>query len=149
MNREKPLDVLINLTQERLDEAGRNLSELSTQRRNAQQQLDALDNYRVDYTEKLQASTNSGVSSANYHNFRRFINTLDEAISQQNSIITQIDINLQNSRKKWHAEKRKLNSYETLKARQERQRQYKEQRREQHASDETSANMYRRNHQHH
>lgn len=149
MSREAPLDILINLAQDKLDEAGRSLAELSNQRRNAQGQLDTLDNYRIDYTEKLQTTTANGVSSANYHNFRRFIGTLDEAISQQNNIIAQIDINLADSRKRWHEEKRRLNSYETLKARQQRQLEYAEQRREQRASDEISAGIYRRNRQHH
>src|SRR5690606_4174774 len=82
-----PLATLIELSQNKVDEAGRLLAELSTQRRQAQSQLDTLDGYRIDYTQRLQQSTQGGVSASNYHNFRRFIATLDEAISQQNKII--------------------------------------------------------------
>ena len=105
MSPETPLDVLINLTQDKLDEAGRNLSELSTRRREAQGQLNTLDGYRADYTRRLQDTTEQGLSASNYHNFRQFIATLDEAISQQNTIIAQIDVRLEAGRKQWHDEK--------------------------------------------
>ncbi|HUH39407.1 MAG TPA: flagellar export protein FliJ [Castellaniella sp.] len=139
-----PLVLLIELSQTRVDEAGRALAELSTQRRHAQGQLDTLDTYRMDYTKRLQTTTQDGVSASNYHNFRRFIATLDEAISQQNSIIAQIDTRLDTGRQQWYAEKRRLSSYEALKARQDRQAQTREQRREQRFSDELSAGMVRR-----
>jgi len=144
MNHETPLDVLINLAQDKLDEAGRVLAELSAQRREAQGQLNTLDGYRGDYTRRLQDTTEGGVTASNYHNFRHFIATLDEAISQQNRIIAQIDTRIEAGRQQWHDEKRRLNSYETLKARQLRQLQVREQRREQRASDEAAADLYRR-----
>ncbi|WP_345798237.1 flagellar export protein FliJ [Castellaniella sp. MT123] len=149
MPHETPLDVLINLAQDKLDAAGRALSELGEERRNAQKQLSTLDTYRGDYTQRLQDTTAGGVSASNYHNFRHFIATLDEAISQQNSIIAQIDTRIEAGRQRWHDEKRRLSSYETLKARQVRQLQYHEQRWEQRASDEISAGLYRRTRQPH
>lgn len=145
---ETPLDVLINLAQDKLDAAGRTLAELGNERRQAQGQLATLDGYRADYTQRLQSTTEGGVTASNYHNFRQFIATLDEAISQQNRIIAQIDTRLEAGRKRWHDEKRRLNSYETLKARQIRQSQYHEQRREQRASDEAAASLYRRRQSH-
>jgi flagellar FliJ protein len=148
MPRESSLDVLIGLARDKLDEAGRVLAELSTQRRQAQGQLGTLDDYRADYTRRLQATTEGGVTASNYHNFRQFIATLDDAISQQNRIIAQIDVRLEAGRKQWHDEKRRLNSYETLKARQLRQLQYHEQRREQRASDEAAATLYRKRQTH-
>ncbi|MER1941645.1 MULTISPECIES: flagellar export protein FliJ [unclassified Castellaniella] len=144
MNHETPLDVLINLAQEKLEDAGRALANLGTQRREAQNQLNTLDHYRSDYTRRLQDTTESGVTASNYHNFRHFITTLDEAISQQNRIIAQIDSRIDTGRQQWHHEKRQLNSYETLKARQTRQLQLREQRRDQRASDEAAASLYRR-----
>ncbi|WP_322998380.1 flagellar export protein FliJ [Castellaniella sp.] len=144
MNPETPLDVLINLTQDKLDEAGRALAELGTQRREAQGQLTTLDGYRNDYTLRLQNTTESGVTASNYHNFRHFIATLDEAISQQNRILAQIDTRIVAGRQQWRDEKRRLSSYETLKSRQLNQLQAREQRREQRASDEAAASLYRR-----
>lgn len=143
-NKHAPLTMLIELSQNKVADAGRLLAELNTQRRQAQTQLDTLDGYRLDYTRRLQQSTLGGVSASNYHNFRRFIATLDEAISQQNRIIAQIDNRLDAGRQQWFAEKRRLSSYEALKARQDRQAQYREQRLEQRISDELSAGLHRR-----
>ncbi|MER1966535.1 flagellar export protein FliJ [Castellaniella sp. GW247-6E4] len=143
-NERAPLAMLIELSRNKVEDAGRLLAELSTQRRQAQGQLDTLDGYRGDYAKRLQASTHDGVSASNYHNFRRFIATLDEAISQQNKIIAQIDTRLDAGRQQWTAEKRRLSSYEALKARQDRQAQSREQRLEQRISDELSAGLHRR-----
>src|SRR5690606_40340485 len=60
----------LDLTQDKLDEAGRNLAELSTRRREAQGQLNTLDDYRADYTRRLQNTTEQGVTASNYHNFK-------------------------------------------------------------------------------
>lgn len=144
-----PLSMLIDLAQGKVDEAGRALNELTTQRHRAKSQLDTLDTYRADYTVRLQHATEGGLSASNYHNFRRFIATLDEAISQQNRIIAQIDSKIQTGQQQWYVEKRRLNSYETLKVRQDQQIQYREIRREQRASDEISAGLYRRSRQPH
>uniref|UniRef100_UPI0033427BF1 flagellar export protein FliJ n=1 Tax=Castellaniella defragrans TaxID=75697 RepID=UPI0033427BF1 len=143
-NDRAPLAVLIELSRNKVEEAGQLLAELSTQRHQAQGQLDTLDGYRADYAGRLQTSTRDGLSASNYHNFRRFIATLDEAISQQNKIIAQIDTRLDAGRRQWYAEKRRLSSYEALKARQDRQTRYREQRIDQRLSDELSASLHRR-----
>ncbi|MDN5844212.1 MAG: flagellar export protein FliJ [Alcaligenaceae bacterium] len=144
MAHESPLPMLINLAQDKVEEAGRTLHELSSQRTHAQSQLSVLDTYRSDYTQRLQQTTEGGVSASNYHNFRRFIATLDEAISQQNRVVAQIDARIQAGQQEWYAEKRRLSSFETLKARQDHQLRHHEQRLEQRASDEASANLHRR-----
>lgn len=149
MPKETPLDILIGLTQDRVGHAGRALADLNQQRHDAQTQLSALNGYRSDYMQQLQKAIAGGVSASNYHNFRQFIATLDEAISQQNRIIAQIDTRLEAGRQHWCAEKRRLSSYETLKTRQVHQQQAREQRREQRASDEFSAGLYRRTHSTH
>lgn len=149
MAHKSSLDTLIDLSQDKVDDAGRALAELGTQRRQAQGQLNTLDGYRSDYTQRLQDTTENGVTASNYHNFRHFIATLDEAISQQNRIIAQIDTRIDIGRQHWHDEKRRLNSYETLKARQQRQLQIREQRREQRTNDEAAASIYRRSRQPH
>src|SRR5690554_5289044 len=144
MNDHLPLPMLIDLAQGKVDEAGRALNDLAAQRRHAKSQLDMLDGYRGDYTVRLQQATEAGLSASNYHNFRRFIATLDEAISQQNRIIAQIDARIEQGRQHWYAEKRRVSSFEALQVREIRHQQTRERRQEQLASDETSANLYRR-----
>jgi flagellar FliJ protein len=138
------LPILIDLAKDGADKAGKLLQQLTTERSNAEQQLSMLQEYRQDYAERLQKATETGLSASNYHNFRQFIATLDEAISQQNRVVAQIINKLEAGRQYWHAEKRRLSSYEALQARETRQQVLRDNRTEQIASDEISASLYRR-----
>jgi flagellar FliJ protein len=144
MAKHSSLPTLIDLAKDNADKAGEQLQRLMTERRNAENQLATLQVYRQDYAERLLQATQTGLSASNYHNFRQFIATLDEAIGQQNRVVAQIDNRLENGRQHWYAEKRRLSSYEALQARETRQQLSRENRIEQLASDEISATMYRR-----
>src|SRR5690606_1498475 len=140
------LNVLIDLAKDGANEAGKQLQLLTTERGKAQWQLAMLHDYRLDYAQRLQKATETGLSASNYHNFRQFIATLDEAISQQNSIVGQMDVRIEQGRQQWYAQKRRLSSFEALQSRQSRQQIARANRSEQLASDEISANLYRRVH---
>ncbi len=143
------LNILIDLAKDGATEAGKQLQLLTTERSKAESQLSMLHDYRLDYAQRLQKATETGLSASNYHNFRQFIATLDEAISQQNNIVAQMDVRIEKGRQQWYAEKRRLSSFETLQSRQSRQQLARANRSEQLASDELSANMYRRVHHSH
>jgi flagellar FliJ protein len=138
------LPTLIDLAKTNADDAAKVLQKLAQERRNAETQLQALHDYRLDYAQRLQQATESGLSASNYHNFRQFIATLDQAISQQNKVVAQLDEKIEAGRQHWYAEKRRLSSYEALQTRYTKQRAVHENRKEQLASDETSAALYRR-----
>ncbi|MCI2807304.1 flagellar export protein FliJ [Eoetvoesiella caeni] len=144
MHKSNPLDTLIELTLNQAEQAERKLQLLTAERRNAQEQLSTLHVYRQDYAERLMKSTESGMSASNYHNFRQFIATLDEAISQQNRVVAHIDLKIEAGKKHWYAEKRRLSSFETLQARKKQQQRVVDNRNEQRANDEISANIFRR-----
>lgn len=144
MHKSNPLDTLIELTLNQTEQAERKLQLLTAERRNAQEQLSTLHVYRQDYAERLMKSTESGMSASNYHNFRQFIATLDEAISQQNRVVAHIDLKIEAGKKHWYAEKRRLSSFETLQARKKQQQRVVDNRNEQRANDEISANIFRR-----
>src|SRR5690606_35906164 len=144
MAKHSALPTLIDLAKNGADEASKALQVLMSERNNAETQLSTLHVYRQDYAERLQQATENGLSASNYHNFRQFIATLDEAISQQNRVVAQIDNKLESGRQRWHSEKRRLNSFEALQTRQTQQRLVRDKRAEQLVSDELSANMYRR-----
>lgn len=144
MHKTNPLDTLIELTLNQAEQAERKLQLLTAERRNAQEQLSTLHVYRQDYAERLMKSTESGMSASNYHNFRQFIATLDEAISQQNRVVAHIDLKIEAGKKHWYAEKRRLSSFETLQARKKQQQRVVDNRNEQRANDEISANIFRR-----
>ncbi|WP_353151387.1 flagellar export protein FliJ [Pollutimonas bauzanensis] len=143
------LTTLIELAKDGADKVGKQLSQLTSERNNAEAQLSTLHVYRLDYADRLQKATETGLSASNYHNFRQFIATLDEAISQQNRIVAQMNAKIEQGRQQWYAEKRRLSSFEALQTRQSHQLLLRNNRNEQLASDEVSANLYRRAHYSH
>ncbi|WP_228255771.1 flagellar export protein FliJ [Pollutimonas thiosulfatoxidans] len=149
MAKHTSLPMLLDLARDGAAQAGKQLQTLTTERVNADQQLSMLLVYRQDYAERLQKATEIGLSASNYHNFRQFIATLDDAISQQNRVVAQIDARIEQGRQHWYAEKRRVNSFEALQSRERRLLQLRENRAEQLASDEISANLYRRARQQH
>ena len=144
MEKHSSLPTLIELAKNQADAAGKALAQLQTERQKAQAQLDTLHEYRLDYAQRLQQVTESGLSASNYHNFRQFIATLDQAISQQNKVVAQFDTKIQAGKVRWVEENQRLRSYEALQTRQREQALRQQNRREQLATDETSAMLYRR-----
>ena len=144
MATDNPVKTLIDLTQTRVDDAARQLQAVTASRDGAKQQLDMLYVYRQDYLERFEKASAEGMSTVNYHNFRQFIATLDEAISQQNNIMDQYELKLKQTQEHWFDQKRQLNSYETLLSRQEQERQLLNNRKEQKLNDEMSMQQFRR-----
>lgn len=144
MEKHSSLPTLIELAKNQADAAGKALAQLQTERQKAQAQLDTLHEYRLDYAQRLQHVTENGLSASNYHNFRQFIATLDQAISQQNKVVAQIDTKIQAGKVRWVEENQRLRSYEALQTRQRDHALQQQNRREQLANDETSAMLYRR-----
>ncbi|MAL01983.1 flagellar export protein FliJ [Neopusillimonas maritima] len=149
MAKNSALTTLIDLTKDKTNDVAKQLQNLTSSRQSAHEQLETLHTYRQDYAQRLQQAMTTGLSAANYHNFRQFIATLDEAISQQNKVVAQIDANVELRKKEWVDQKRQLSSYETLLSRQERQAAQRENRIEQRTNDELSMNLFRRAHHSH
>lgn len=143
MTEHASLGTLIDMAAKQVETAYRQLQQLMSERQDAERQLQALRTYRLDYTLRLQNASEGGLSASNYHNFRRFIATLDDAITQQNRVMTQIETRLRGGREQWHARKQRLNSYETLLERDARAQRYRENRNEQRSSDEIAMNLTR------
>lgn len=144
MSKKPSLDLLINVTHDAVDEAAKTMQKAATERDRAQEQLDMLHSYRLDYAQRLLESAGDGVTASNYLNFRRFLATLDEAISQQNNIVAQSESRLAAGRLQWQAERQRLGAYEALQTRQRQQQVLREARHEQRVSDEIAANLFRR-----
>lgn len=139
-----PLDMLIGLAKDSTDAASRELGRLSTELQRAEQQFEMLQDYRQDYLKRLQDAMIGGMSAADCQNYQRFINTLDDAIGQQNNVVRQAQQHLAQGRLNWQREQRRLSSFDTLAQRDARARAIAESRREQRATDEISARLAHR-----
>ena len=136
------LHTLVDLSQNKVDEAARELQDLRNQRDAAQSQLEMLQTYRQDYAQRLLDAGQTGVTMANYHNFRRFIVTLDQAITQQNTVIQSLEEKMDQGRQAWYGHQQRLKAYETLIDRRLQTQQVQQQRMEQRSSDEIAARLF-------
>lgn len=136
--------ILIELTQNDVDEASAQLGTLISERNNAATQLDVLKEYRQDYANRLNSAGQTGITASNYHNFTRFLATLDEAIVQQTRVMAHMDHNISVSKEHWRGKQQRLHSYETLQTRRHQQHMAIQHRHEQRLSDEMSATIHRR-----
>lgn len=136
MTNASSLDTLLKLAYDRLEQAGTQLREAVAAQQRAQQQLQQLQDYRLDYQQRAQQTQKNGLTASNYRNFAQFLGTLDQAISLQNKAVAQSDAKAQHARQLWMQQKRQCDAYETLQTRRAQQVQQREKRREQRQSDE-------------
>ena len=137
-----PLATLIELAQNKTDEATRRLGQLQTAHTSAAEKLEMLQQYRQEYLDQLQVQMGAGVPAAQLRNFRNFIATLDAAIEQQCAVTVQADTRLATGRGDWQNSQRRLNSFDTLAGRVRLQEMAVLHKREQRDSDERSARQF-------
>lgn len=70
--------------------------------------------------------------------------TLDQAISQQNSVIQALEEKMEQGRQVWYGHQQRLKAYETLIDRRLQTQQVQQQRMEQRNSDEIAARLFTR-----
>ncbi|MDP3616445.1 MAG: flagellar export protein FliJ [Rhodoferax sp.] len=142
MSNKLPLATLIELAQNKTDEATRRLGKLQNAHTSAAGKLDLLQQYRQEYLAQLQVHLQDGVAAANLRNFQQFISTLDTAIEQQRALTSQADSRLAHGRSDWQHSKHRLNSFDTLAERVHQQEIVALNRREQRDCDERTARQF-------
>lgn len=108
------LQPLLHLAQQKNDAATRKLGQLNQQHQSAQGKLDMLQQFRKDYQEKFQEAASNGMDHHDLRNFQEFINRLDEAITQQRSVIEQSQRSVQSGRSELSDAQRRMKSFDTL-----------------------------------
>jgi flagellar protein FliJ len=136
-----PLETLTGLARDRTDEAARRLASLTTASDTAAHKLEALQQYRRDYAEQLRLLMECGLDAPRLRNYREFLAALDRGIAQQRSVAEQAHARLLGGRGQWQQEHRRLNAFETLAERRQREHLLQQGRREQRAGDEQAARM--------
>ena len=84
-----PLQTVLDLMQARSDEATQQLARLIANERDAKTKLELLSNYRNDYALRFTQAAQNGLSQREWHNYREFLNRLDEAIDLQKHAVAQ------------------------------------------------------------
>lgn len=137
-----PLDTLTELARSRSDDAARRLAVLLQAKASASEKLELLLQYRADYSEQLQLRMQAGLSSSQWRNYQNFLFTLDAGIEQQRTIATQADSRLDHGRADWRHQRQRLNAFDTLADRMQRQQLALQAKREQRDTDERAARQF-------
>jgi len=143
MTQPSPLQTLIELAQDEVDAAAQKLGRAQRERTEVEKQLDALVTYRGEYHTRFNEAARQGMDAGSVRNFQAFITTLDQAIDQQQRLLTQATARVEAAKPEWQRSKQKLGSFEVLQSRQDEVAARKEARREQRDTDEYSARIMR------
>lgn len=141
----KALDVLVEMTQKVLQEAGTKLAESRRSEMQAREFLETLLQYRNDYTHEMQRLLMEGMRATTLVNYRAFLGSIDNAISQATLAVKDHERSVDRHKSAWQEQHKRVNSFETLIERRNKANLVIESRAEQRQSDEFSAQSRSRN----
>lgn len=144
MSGTSPLEYLLERARRARDNAGRALADDRRAEALGEAQLQTLENYRREYSQRLQQALQQGVDNATLANYRRFIQSLDDAIGQARQALSRQQHRVSASRQLWQTQQRTLSSYDTLLTRRAAQQQRQQARLERRHDDELSAALLQR-----
>ena len=136
MSKPFPLQTLLDLAQEGCDTAAMQLGVVNGHDRDMQQRLQLLLAYRSDYTARLASVARVGMHSVGWRNFREFIDKIDIAIEQQRELVAKARQQVESGQRHWHAQQRRLKSFDTLSRRHSLAQRKSESRQEQKEQDD-------------
>lgn len=142
MARPFSLQPLLELMQERTDDASRQLGQLIAAEQNARSRLELLEQYRNEYAERMLTAASEGISPLSLANYREFMGRIDEAIEQQRQNVRNSELNTAQGQEDWKAANQKLKALDTLSQRHDARERYREAKQDQKLQDEFSSRKY-------
>jgi len=136
------LQPLLELMQNRTDEATRKLGQLIAAEQNAKSRLQMLEQYRAEYADKLRDAIAQGMTRQVLANYQDFLGRIDEAIQQQTRVVQQTENNTLHGQQHWKEQNTRLKAIDTLSIRHDAKEKQREEKREQKLLDEFSARKY-------
>ncbi len=130
------LQLLLELTQDKTDEATRKLGELISEENSTRERLKLLESYRSEYLEKFREAQTGGLTPQSWQNFQAFIGRLDEAVGQQQRIVDSAAKKTGEGQQSWVNENRQMKALDTLAQRHQQREQIAENKAEQKVLDE-------------
>lgn len=138
-----PLQPLLELANDRMDEAARQLGRLIASEREGAQKLKLLQDYRAEYVARFTEATRNGIGPEAWRNYRAFIAKLDEAIAAQQGIVDQSKRRTAAGQQAWVEQRNKVKAFDTLQHRHQAAVAHKAAKLEQRQSDEHAAKQFR------
>jgi len=143
MSQPFPLQPLLDLTQNRMDDAARRLGELVASEQEGSRKLELLQNYRAEYESRFQETARNGISPDAWRNYSAFIGRIDEAIALQTANVASAHRQTAAGQHAWMAQRNKVKAFGTLQKRHETDEARKAARQDQRQSDEHAAKRFR------
>lgn len=117
MPRRFPLEPLHTLASERLEEATRRLAQLKSQLQDAEAKLAQLQGFQEEYRARLGQAVAQGMPMARVRDFHVFLQKIESAIRQQQLEVERRRQEWERGQEAWLEERRRLKTYDVLKAR--------------------------------
>lgn len=136
------LQPLLEIMQNRTDEASRKLGQLIAAEQSQKSRLQMLEQYRAEYAQQMSEATSRGLTRLMLHNYQDFLGRIDQAIEQQRIAVRNSENGTKAGQEHWQAENKKLKAIDTLSLRHEARERYREGKQEQKLQDEFSTRKY-------
>jgi flagellar FliJ protein len=130
------LQPLLEIMQNRADEATRKLGQLIAAEQSQKSRLQMLEQYRGEYFQRLREATTQGISPLTLRNYQDFLARIDEAIEQQRVVVLNSENSTRAGQENWKAQNKQLKAIDTLSQRHEARERYRENKQEQKILDE-------------
>ena len=137
------LQTLLDLSQLRMDEAGRKLVELLAGAQKDDQRVVLLQQYRDEYSERFVAAAKLGIGRDTMNNYQFFLVKLDQAIAQAQNMAAQAKQRTVAGQRAWLDQRSQVKAFDTLSQRHHSREQFIENRKEQKVQDEHAARNHR------
>jgi flagellar protein FliJ len=105
---------LKSVAEQRRDESARCLVRASTELKNAQQKLQLLLDYRLDYQTRLDRASRMGIRGEGLVNYQRFLANLERAVEQQTAVLAGLKHGVAKAQQKVNVDHRRTESYQVL-----------------------------------
>ena len=137
-----PLQTLLELMQNRTDEASRKLGQLITAEQSQRSRLQMLEQYRDEYAQRMREAAAEGITRLILRNYQAFLARIDEAIEQQRQAVQNSELSTKAGQTEWRNQNTKLMAIDTLSSRHDARERYRENKQEQKILDEFSSRKY-------
>lgn len=137
------LQTLLDLSQLRMDDAGRRLGELLAREEVASKRVLLLQEYRDEYQARFVLTARNGIGRDAMDNYRSFLGRLDEAVAQAQEMVAQSKHLTAAGQRKWLDQRNRVKAFDTLSQRHQSREQHIDSRLEQKAQDEHAARSHR------
>lgn len=114
MAKKDPLHTVLKLATEAEEQAALQLKSAEFECQKRDNQLTALQNYRLDYMKQMESQAGQNISASYYHQFHRFVRQVDEAIEQQLTACEEANTQRDYRRQHWMEKQQKRKAVELL-----------------------------------